>query len=422
MLSRFILRRVYRSLGERSSISFKIRFADGSEYQNRPGQAAAFTIIYRRSRAEFATLLFNAVGLAEHYFRGNIDIEGDMTQMAVFNTDAKGGGNLLNNLCNWCHELLHTNRSLRHAKENAKYHYNRGTEMFRQSLDPTMTYTCAYWKDGTTTLAQAQYDKLEHVCKKLRLKQGETLVDIGSGWGSLLFHAHERYGVLGTNVSPTPDQNAAMQKEIQRRGLQGKIKIQEADFRETKGVYDKYASLGVYEHAGYNQLEDWIRSMAASLKDGGVGVLHFIGNINRDFQATRYFIRRYIFPGGYLPGLGETIELMDKYGLEIVDIENLRRHYAPTLRAWAENFDKNWGKIHALDPKKYDEYFRRMWRLYLYGCSGVFLADGNSLGLFQIVFSKGKTSDYPMTRDFLYDTGLTEIPVSFGIPAQAEAV
>ena len=402
MLSRFVLRRAYRKMGERSIIPFAVRFADGSEYENQPGQTPAFTIIYKSQRAEIATIIFGAAGLAEHYFRENIDIDGDLTQMAIFSSEGGGGTNALTWVLNRWHEFIHTNHSLAHAKENAKYHYNRGTEMFRQYLDPTMTYTCAYWKEGTTTLEQAQLDKLEHVCKKLRLQPGDTLVDIGSGWGSLLFHAYENYGVLGTNVSPTPDQNAAMQKEIERRGLQGKIQIQEADFRETKGVYDKYASLGVYEHAGYNQLEDWIRGMAGSLKAGGIGVLHFIGNINRDLEGTGYFIRRYIFPGGYLPGLGETVEIMDRHGLEILDIENLRRHYAPTLRAWAENFDKNWEKIRALEPEKYDEYFRRMWRFYLYGCSGIFLAQGNSAGLFQIVFSKGKTTAYPMTRDFLY--------------------
>ena len=402
MLSRLVLHRAYRKMGERSAVPFTVRFADGSEYRNKSEQTPVFTISYKYPHAERATLLLGAAGLAEHYFKQNVDIEGDLVMLATFNTDGGGGTNPVTRVLNWWHELMHSNRSLRHAKENARYHYNRGTELFRQYLDPTMTYTCAYWKEGTTTLEQAQRDKLEHVCKKLRLQPGDTLVDIGSGWGSLLFRAYENYGVLGTNVSPTPDQNAAMQKEIERRGLQGKIQIQEADFREAKGVYDKYVSLGVYEHAGYNQLEDWIRGMAGSLKEGGTGVLHFIGNINRDLEETGYFIRRYIFPGGYLPGLGETVEIMDRHGLEILDIENLRRHYAPTLRAWAENFDKNWEKIRALEPEKYDEYFRRMWRFYLYGCSGIFLAQGNSAGLFQIVFSKGKTTAYPMTRDFLY--------------------
>src|SRR3989344_5062697 len=413
MLSRFLLRVAYRHLGAMTTVPFKIVFKNGDTFENRPSEAPAFTIIYKRIAAQWATLLFDAVGLADHYFRQNLDIEGDITQMTILRGQVAkhphaATHNPINMLRNRWHELRNTNRVIAHAKHNAMYHYNRGTGMFQQYLDPTMTYTCAYWKEGTTTLVQAQRDKLEHVCRKLRLQPGETLVDIGSGWGSLLFHAYERYCTLGTNVSPTPNQNRAMAEEIKKRGLEETIKIQEADFRETKGVFDKYASLGVYEHAGYNQLELWIKAMAECTKEGGIGVLHFIGNIRRDLDSTGYLIRNYIFPGGYLPGLAETIEIMDKYDLEILDVENLRRHYAPTLRAWAENFDIHWDTIHALDPKKYDEYFRRMWRFYLYSCSGVFLEEGARVGLFQIVFSKGRTKNYPMTRDFLYPSGMQE--------------
>jgi len=414
MIARALLRSIFGFIGRKTTTPFKITFSDTSTYESKPGQTPRFSIIFKNARAEWATIFFTDIGLADHYFRQNIDIEGDITQMVMMNGELNKQRasipNPLNTVRNWWHEFVYSNSMLHNATANARYHYNRGTEMFRQYLDPTMTYTCAYWKDGTTTLEEAQFDKLEHVCKKLRLKTGETLVDVGSGWGSLLFHAYEKYGVLGTNVSPTPDQNRAMQHEIEKRGLVGKIHIQEADFRETTGIYDKYASLGVYEHAGYNQLEEWIKSMAASLKDGGIGMLHFIGNIDRNLGDTGYFIRRYIFPGGYLPGLAETISLMAKYDLEIIDVENLRRHYAPTLRAWAENFDRNWKYIHALDPKKYDEYFRRMWRFYLYSCSGAFLSEGFRLGLFQVVFSKGRTKTYPMTRDFLYANKYASLP------------
>lgn len=415
MIGRWILQRIYPRLGEQTTIPFRIVFSNGSSYENKPGLSPAFQIIYKSPRAEWASILFTEVGIADQYFRQAIDIEGDIAQLVLFNDQLrKWKGhvkNPVNKLLNWWHELWYSNHSIRRAKENAVYHYGRGTDMFRQYLDATMTYTCAYWKEGTTTLDQAQYNKLEHVCKKLQLKPGERLVDVGGGWGSLLFHAYEKYGVYGTNVSPTPDQNQAMQREIEKRGLVGKITIQEVDFRECTGIYDKYVSLGVYEHAGYDQLEDWIKAMAASLKDGGIGVLHFIGNIQRDLEQTGYLIRRFIFPGGYLPGLAETIELMDKYNLEILDIENLRRHYAPTLRAWAENFDRNWDTIHAIDSEKYDEYFRRMWRFYLYGCSAVFIADKSRVNLFQIVFSKGKTKTYPMTRDFLYKENHATLPI-----------
>ncbi len=410
MISTRILRGLFKYMGDNSVTPFKVTFINGSVYESKTGKEPAFHFIFKTSRAQWATIFFSEIGLSRNYFLQNIDIEGDIIQMTVMRGEilkqtTKRSNPLLRLLNRW-HEFQHGNHSLRHAKDNANHHYGRGTEMFRQYLDPTMTYTCAYWKEGTKNLEEAQWNKLDHVCKKLRLQPGETLVDVGSGWGSLLFHAYENYGVLGTNVSPTIDQNRAMAEEIRKRGVGGKIKIQEADFRETKGVFDKYVSLGVYEHAGYHQLEDWIKSMAESTKEGGIGLLHFIGHIRRDFNETGYFIRNFIFPGGYLPGLAETIEIMDKYDLEILDVENLRRHYAPTLRAWGENFDKNWEKIHALDPKKYDEYFRRMWRFYLYACSGSFLAEGSHVGLFQIVFSKGRTKTYPMSRTFLYEDNI----------------
>ncbi|MFP4533215.1 MAG: class I SAM-dependent methyltransferase [Desulfobacterales bacterium] len=136
------------------------------------------------------------------------------------------------------------------------------------------------------------------------------------------------------------------------------------------------------------------------MKDGGIGVLHFIAHDKP--QDTDFFIRRHIFPGGYLPGLTETISLMADHGLEILDIENLRRHYALTLSAWAENFDANWPAIHALDPKRFDERFRRIWRSYLHFCAEFFRAENSILRLYQITFSKGNTRTYPMDRAFIY--------------------
>ncbi len=407
MVSARIARFAFERAGKKSKRPFRIVFSDGAEYRNRPEHEPLFTIIFKYPRAEWRVFLFRPVGIAEGYIMGDLDIEGDIRELVHFGDDVEGAHrNTLNRIRNWWHELRFNNHRIEQAKRNAIAHYGLGTEMFRKYLDPTMTYTCAYWKEGIKTLEEAQRAKLEHVCKKLRLNGGEKLIDIGSGWGSLLFHAYEHYGAMGTNYSPTSDQNRAMEEEIRRRGLEEKIVVKERDFREVEeedvGAFDKYVSLGVYEHAGLFQLEDWIRAMQKVLKPGGIGVLHFIGVIKRDIESTGIFIRKNVFPGGYLPGISETLELMDKYRLEVLDIENLRRHYAPTLLAWAQNFDSNWKAIQALDPKKFDERFRRRWRFYLYGCSAIFLSERNSVGLFQITFSKGKTKDYPMTRDFLY--------------------
>ena len=177
----------------------------------------------------------------------------------------------------------------------------------------------------------------------------------------------------------------------------------EADFRDAFGPFDKVVSIGVLEHAGRDQLEDVVRAHAQFLKPGGLGMLHFIGHVGR--RETEFFIRNYVFPGGWIPSLADTITLMEDAGLEIVDIENLRRHYALTLDVWAERFDRNWERIHALDPKKFDERFRRIWRTYLLGCAEMFRSQMERTHLFQIVFSKGNLArdSYPMSRDFLYE-------------------
>jgi cyclopropane-fatty-acyl-phospholipid synthase len=172
------------------------------------------------------------------------------------------------------------------------------------------------------------------------------------------------------------------------------------DFRDAGREFDKVASIGCLEHAGRDQLAELIHAHARYLKKGGVGLLHFIGHVGR--YDTDFFIRRYVFPGGWIPSLADVIVEMEKAGLEVLDIENLRRHYALTLDVWAERFDRNWDKIRALDPQRFDERFRRIWRVYLYGCAEMFRAPAGRTHLFQIVFSKGNTTSYPMTRDFLY--------------------
>jgi cyclopropane-fatty-acyl-phospholipid synthase len=404
-----LLKKIYIAALGKTTIPFKIIFVDGTWY--RQGKAPpVFTIRYRNKAAQLNSILHHGWGLTESYINGGVDIDGDLKALIRASADNEPPLALaarqtriphpLIRLRNFWHEIQFGNRKSRQGVKNALAHYNRGSDIFWQYLDPTMTYTCAYWKEGTQTLREAQINKLDHVCRKLRLQPGEHLIDVGGGWGSLLFHAVKNYGVIGTNLSPTIDQNRWLAEKARREGLEDKIRIQEKDFRQVEGTFDKYASLGVYEHAGKGQLNAWIRSMAGCLRPGGLGVLHFIAH-DRPME-TDFFIRKHIFPGGYLPGLSETIDIMAQHGLEILDIENLRRHYTLTLDVWAETFDRNWEMIHAVNPELFDERFRRTWRAYLYFCAEYFSVKNSVLRLYQITFSKGNTNDYPMDRGFLY--------------------
>jgi cyclopropane-fatty-acyl-phospholipid synthase len=209
-------------------------------------------------------------------------------------------------------------------------------------------------------------------------------------------------GAIGTGLNTTTEQVDWLREEIARRRLADRLDVREADFREVDQAYDKVVSVGVLEHAGRDQLPEVIKAHADFLKRGGLGMLHFIGHVGR--YDTELFIRKHVFPGGWIPSLAEVIVEMERCGLEVVDIENLRRHYAPTLDEWARRFERNWPAIHALDRHRFDERFRRVWRSYLVGCAEMFRSPAGYTHLFQIVFSKGNVtrSNYPMGRAHLY--------------------
>lgn len=392
------------ALGSHVEGCFRLQFADGTHHQNRQG-SPEFTIVMHRLRAGLRILLFGHIGLLESYFDGDVDVEGDLA--AAFRVAMQSGferdPNWLVRLRNSWHELRLANRSIAQARANARFHYAIGTDFYRHWLDtPLMMYTCGYWKEGTRNVDEAQINKVDHVCRKIRLSRGETVVDIGCGFGGFMFHAHEHYGALAHGLNTTPEQIAAVEQEIHKRGLEGTVHVRLADFRQVDRQYDKVVSIGVLEHAGRDQLGAVIRAHADFLKPGGLGMLHFIGHVG--IFDTEFYIRKHVFPGGWIPSLAQTIMEMERSGLEIVDIENLRRHYAPTLDAWAERFDRGWESIRGLDPKRFDEKFRRVWRTYLIACAEMFRLPAGRTHLFQIVFSKRNITrtNYPMSRSFLY--------------------
>ncbi len=402
--------RTFRRIGERSGIPFALRLTDGIEV--RIGQGAPeFTLIFRKRRAYWRIAAFGHVGLLEAYFAGEVDLEGSLARALAAGMVA-GYANrpkLLVTMRNNNHEFLHANTSWMRAKKNAEFHYALGPEFYRFWLDdPLMLYTCAYWKEGTRTLEEAQRNKLDHVGQKVLLKPGDDVVDIGSGFGGFLMYAEERWGVKVTGYNTTRSQVEHARRQIEFKRLKQTTAV-EGDFRSMERQFDKVVSIGCLEHAGRDGLVDLIRAHARSLKPGGLGLIHFIGHVG--YMDTEYFIRKYVFPGGWIPSLADVIVEMEKAGLEIIDVENLRRHYALTLDAWAERFDRNWEKIRALDPVKFDERFRRIWRVYLYGCAEMFRAPNGRTHLFQIVFSKGNVSmkSYPLSRSFLYEQQSAEV-------------
>lgn len=397
------LARKFAALAAATAIPFRVVMSDGAVIQGRDGPPA-FTLTFRTRAAERRVVLFGYVGLLESYFDGSTDIEGDLA--LAFRAGYEGGFDqtqtpLVRLHSRWL-EHRYSNRSLAQAKANARFHYGLGQEFYRPWLDHlSMMYTCAYWKEGTKTLEEAQRNKMEHVCRKVQLQAGETFVDVGSGWGGLLFHAWEHNGALGTGINTTTEQVQETQAEIERRGLAGKVRVIECDFRQIPGQYDKLLSIGTLEHAGSDQLPQVVSAHANALKPGGLGVIHFIGHVGE--RDTELFIRKYIFPGGWIPSLSTAIDWMERCGLEILDVENLRRHYALTLDVWAERFDRNWEAIQALDPKRFNERLRRIWRTYLWSCAEAFRTKTPDLNLFQVTVSKSSVgASYPMSRSFLY--------------------
>jgi cyclopropane-fatty-acyl-phospholipid synthase len=390
--------------GERVPTPFAVTFPGGGQFANQDGEPE-FRLVFRNDRALRRVAAFGHIGLLEAYFDGDVDVEGSLAlALAAGMVGGMDRAMPLVRIRNFWHEWRFSNASWSQAKDNARFHYALGHDFYRLWLDePLMMYTCGYWREGARTVEEAQRCKVEHVCRKLRISPGETVVDIGSGFGGFMFHAEQYHGAKVTGLNNTTEQVDWLRGEIRRRHLESSLDVIEADFRDVRREYDKVVSIGTLEHAGRDQLGEVVRAHAAFLKPGGLGMLHFIGHVGR--RDTEFYIRKHVFPGGWIPSLADVIVEMEKAGLEVVDIENLRRHYALTLDAWAERFDRNWPKIQAIDPKRFDERFRRIWRVYLYGCAEMFRSPRGRTHLFQIVFAKGNVSreTYPMSRRFLYE-------------------
>jgi len=284
--------------------------------------------------------------------------------------------------------------SLRQARENIHYHYDLGNDFYRLWLDAQLVYTCAYFPTPEATLEEAQAAKMEQVCRKVRLRPGETVVEAGSGWGALALHMARHHGVTVKAFNTSTEQVRHARERAGQEGLASRVEFIEDDYRNISGRFDAFVSVGMLEHVGRQHYRAFGEVVDRSLGPHGRGLLHFIGRDRP--RALNPWIRKRIFPGAYPPTLGEvTREVLEPVSLSVVDVENLRLHYALTLRHWRERFDRAAARVSGM----FDETFVRAWRLYLAGSEVSFTT--GYLQLFQVTFARG-SAPTPWTRAELY--------------------
>ncbi|WP_416676102.1 class I SAM-dependent methyltransferase [Egbenema bharatensis] len=274
---------------------------------------------------------------------------------------------------------------IQNSRKNVQHHYDLGNDFYQQFLDPTLTYSCGYQLQETDSLEQMQRQKYELICRKLALQPGESLIDIGCGWGGMLIYAAEHYGISGTGITLSEPQATLARERIEQKGLSDRLKIVIADYREVQGQYDKFVSIGMFEHVGKGSFATFMQKSFQLLTPNGIGLLHTIATQSNERNGA--WVDKYIFPGGYAPQLHELTQELWAAKLSVAHCENLKPHYAETMKRWAENFTTNWTTITALDPR-YDERFFRMWYLYLQSFEASFRYGG--LHVYQLLFYKGK--------------------------------
>lgn len=330
------------------------------------------------------------LALGEAYMDGDLEIEGDLE--IALNEIFKCQGEFKTNYAA-LRKLLYTSTSQKNQKKEVCSHYDIGNDFYSLWLDPTLSYSCAYFENGNETLEEAQCKKVDHILRKLNLKAGMSLLDIGCGWGFLLIEAAKKYRVNGVGITLSTEQYDAFNERIKKEGLEEYLRVELMDYRELRASglqFDRVVSVGMIEHVGRENYDLFFKSVDAVLKKQGLFLLHFISGYG-EYPGDAW-IKKYIFPGGVIPSLREIISLSADFKYYVLDVESLRRHYVRTLLCWHENFENHLPEVEKL----FDERFIRMWRMYLCACAASF--NNGVIDLHQILFSKGVNNDLPMTR------------------------
>jgi cyclopropane-fatty-acyl-phospholipid synthase len=421
-----LLTRLFRRL----PFGLAIRLWNGATVQagaiDSAGQEPAFTLVFRNPEVVYSAVLGrDPLRLAEAYFRGEMDIEGDFfaalglknhlqtLRMSVGEQIGAAATALRLRALNadgrktQIHGMPSHGRTVKaHSKQEnraaVQFHYDVSNEFYALWLDRAMVYSCAYFEKPDADLDTAQQAKLDHICRKLTLQPNEKFLDIGCGWGALVIHAAQRYGVRAHGVTLSPQQLKVARERVAQAGLEDRVSVELLDYRDLPGdsVYDKIASVGMFEHVGLKNLPGYFSTAHRLLKPHGLFLNHGITHDCDGWpeSVSTEFINRYVFPDGELDKISNIQRVMESARFEIADVEALRSHYALTLRHWVARLENN----HARALQYVNEATYRVWRLYMAACALDFEAGG--IGIYQVLAGKraAGTLPLPLTRRHLY--------------------
>jgi cyclopropane-fatty-acyl-phospholipid synthase len=385
---------------EKMAQPVSVRVELGPFSQEPEQSASTLPVIRLRDRRALLALLGNpAISFGELYSQGRLEVEGDLVRLLddLYRVPQRISMRTASRIVGWMQS-----NSLSAARKNIHHHYDISNDFYKLWLDPQMVYTCAYFPHPNATLEEAQQAKLDLVCRKLWLQPGETVVEAGCGWGALALHMAKYYGVRVRAFNISREQVLFARERAKCERLESQIEFIEDDYRNISGSYDAFASVGMLEHVGKSHYQEFGRVIRRVIGERGRGLLHFIGK-NRP-QPLSAWIRKRIFPGVYTPVLREAMEVLEPQDFSVLDIENLRLHYAKTLKHWLERFEHCYDQVTEL----YGSFFARMWRLYLAGSTAAFRA--GTMQLFQIVFAGRGCNLQPWTREHLYQNQKTGEP------------
>ncbi len=390
MLEKQLLHQVLKRI---KNGAIRVSYWDGTEEIYGVGKPLIHITI-KSVKAVRATLKNLSLGFGESYMNGLIDIEGPLDQINRLASENTPTLKSLTRL-RWMRSKNINIRS--RQRQQIAHHYDISNSFYKLWLDKSLTYSCAYFRKPSDSLEKAQDQKVEHLLRKLQLKNNMRVLDIGCGWGTLLIQAAKKYGVTGMGITLSKNQCKHARQAAKKAGVDKQIKFEllnYQDLAEQGEKFDRIISVGMFEHVGQNNQADYFKAVNTMLKPKSVSVLHTITHTQE--TPADPWIDKYIFPGGYIPSVRETVAKLPNHNFQLTDYENLRIHYAKTLDEWWRRFESHKTKVLNM----YDEKFYRMWRLYLASSSAAFRY--GDLSLSQLVFTKDLNNDLPLTRKFLY--------------------